>query len=82
MQTLTTTQPTTTPRGQTRAFRIFEGIRSILPIAERVRQRWQKRPVAALNREQLIDQLVREHHLHCHGACGSCHHTIQDIFSD
>ena len=80
MSMTTTTQPTTTASVGTRAPRITEGIRLIRSAIERVRYRWQKRPVTELTRDEQIARFVKEQRLHPYGKCRNCDHLIDDVF--
>ncbi len=80
----TTTQPAMADTAKTRVLQFFEAVRLIAMTPLRVRQRWQNGPVDEMDREQLIDQLIREGHLHCHGSdnCTGCQAFIKDVIGD
>lgn len=71
----TTTQPTTTRKGQTRASWIFEGIRLF-------NRRFSKPVPVVLTRAESIREIVKARRCHCHGTCSGCRHLIKDVLGD
>ncbi|MBP9717243.1 MAG: hypothetical protein KBD44_00840 [Candidatus Pacebacteria bacterium] len=76
MQTLITTQPTTTLRGQTRAFRMAEGIHQFFFGQS------QLRTGTTLTRAETIHEIVKARRCSCHGTCPGCRHIIKDVLGD